>query len=143
MMSLIEYAGDVNKSVDEIKALCDKIGIAYENEDSTLTEDDIILLDNEIQDQEDYISDDDSSSYVSEDELDDEEVSEKAEALAQAANIDLDNQERFEKVKTKVVKKQKLKIILLKKERKYINIVKNYKVMKLNKMIMLFYIKMA
>lgn len=118
MMSLIEYAGDVNKSIDEIKSLCDKMGIAYENEDSTLTEDDIILLDNEIQDQEDYISDDDSSNELTEDELDDEEVSEKAEALAEAANIDLDNQERFEKVKTKVVKKAEAKSNFIKERKK-------------------------
>ena len=32
MMNLSEYAEDVSKSVDEIKALCDKIGITYEDE---------------------------------------------------------------------------------------------------------------
>ena len=134
MMNLSEYAEDVNKSVDEIKALCDKIGITYEDENSSLSEDDIILLDNELQDNEDYID-----GEIDEDLLE-EVVSEKAEALAEAANIDLDNQEKFEKVKTKVVK-QRLKIISLKKERKFTNIVKNYKVMNLNKMIMYFFIK--
>ena len=94
MMNLSEYAEDVNKSVDEIKALCDKIGITYEDENSSLSEDDIILLDNELQDNEDYID-----GEIDEDLLE-EAVSEKAEALAEAANIDLDNQEKFEKVKS-------------------------------------------
>ena len=60
MMNLIDYATDVGLDVEKIKSLCDKIGISYENEESLLTEDDIILLDNEIQDQEDYIED----SYI-------------------------------------------------------------------------------
>ncbi len=113
MMSLIDYAQDVNMDISDVKALCDKIGISYENEESMLSEDDIILLDNEIQDQEDYITGNDN-----EDELYDEEVSEKAEALAEEANIDLDNQERFEKVKTKVVKKQEAKNNFIKERKK-------------------------
>ena len=32
MMNLADYALDVNKSIDEIKALCDKLSIAYEDE---------------------------------------------------------------------------------------------------------------
>ncbi len=113
MMSLIDYAQDVNMDIDLVKALCDKIGISYENDESMLSEEDIILLDNEIQDQEDYINDSDN-----EDELYEEEVSEKAEALAEEANIDLDKQERFEKVKTKVVKKQEAKNNFIKERKK-------------------------
>ena len=112
MMNLSEYAEDVNKSVDEIKALCDKIGITYEDENSSLSEDDIILLDNELQDNEDYID-----GEIDEDLLE-EAVSEKAEALAEAANIDLDNQEKFEKVKTKVVKKAEAKNNFIKERKK-------------------------
>ena len=112
MMNLSEYAEDVNKSVDEIKALCDKIGITYEDENSSLSEDDIILLDNELQDNEDYID-----GEIDEDLLE-EVVSEKAEALAEAANIDLDNQEKFEKVKTKVVKKAEAKNNFIKERKK-------------------------
>ena len=55
MMNIEDYALDVGKSVDEIKALCDKIGIKYEDETTPLDETDIILLDNELQDQEDYV----------------------------------------------------------------------------------------
>jgi len=58
MMTLKDYAEDVGKSIDEIKALCDKIGIDYQDENSNIDETSIILLDNEIQDQEVYIEGD-------------------------------------------------------------------------------------
>ena len=118
MMNLIDYATDVELDIEKIKSLCDKIGISYENEESLLTEDDIILLDNEIQDQEDYIEDnsqDEESQY-------EEEVMDKAEELASLTNIDLDNQERFQKVKNKAVKKQEAKNNNFMKERKKIYI---------------------
>ena len=116
MMNLIDYATDVGFDIEKIKSLCDKIGISYENEESLLTEDDIILLDNEIQDQEDYIEDDNQD----EDSQYEEEVMDKAEELASLTNIDLDNQERFEKVKNKAVKKQEAKNNNFMKERKKI-----------------------
>ena len=116
MMNLIDYATDVGLDIEKIKSLCDKIGISYENEESLLTEDDIILLDNEIQDQEDYIEDDNQD----EDSQYEEEVMDKAEELASLTNIDLDNQERFEKVKNKAVKKQEAKNNNFMKERKKI-----------------------
>ena len=34
MMTLEDYAQDVGKTVEEIKALCDKVGINYEDENS-------------------------------------------------------------------------------------------------------------
>ncbi len=111
MMSLIDYAQDVGLDIDKIKSLCDKVGINYDDENSTLSEEDIILLDNEMQDQEDYITDEDEEDY-------EEEVSEKAELLAEQTNIDLDNQERFEKVKTKVVKKAEAKNNFAKERKK-------------------------
>ena len=49
MMSILEYASDVNKSVEEIMNLCNKLGIKYDNEDSLLSEDDIVLLDGEVE----------------------------------------------------------------------------------------------
>lgn len=58
MMSLNDYAQDVGKTVEEIKALCDKIGIVYQDENSMIDETSIILLDNEMQDEEDYIEGD-------------------------------------------------------------------------------------
>ena len=45
MMSLKEYAVDVDKSIEEIISLCKKLNISSQTEDDMLTEDDIILLD--------------------------------------------------------------------------------------------------
>ena len=114
MMSLLDYANDVSLSIEEVKKLCDKIGISYDNEESLLTEDDIILLDNEMQDREDYVND-------SEDDLDEvyeEEVMDKAEELASLTNIDLDNQQSFQKVKNRAVKKQEAKTNFMKERKK-------------------------
>ena len=44
MMSVLEYANDVNKSLETIYSLCDKLGIKYDDENSLLSEDDIVLL---------------------------------------------------------------------------------------------------
>ena len=112
-MNLKDYAQDVNKSIEEIKSLCEKIGITYDNEDYVLSEEDIILLDNEIQDQEDYIDDDSTEEVISE-----EEVEEKAEALAQQTNIDLDNSDNFQKLKNRSVKKAEAKTNYLKERKK-------------------------
>ena len=46
MMTLEEYASDVGKTVDEIIALCDNLGIKYEDEETILNDEDIIVLDN-------------------------------------------------------------------------------------------------
>ena len=86
MMNLLEYAEDTGLDIQVVKKMCDKIGITYEDENSQLTEDDIILLDNEIQDQEDYVSDSEEESY-------EEEIEDKAEKLASLTSFDLDNQE--------------------------------------------------
>ena len=117
MMNIEDYALDVGKSVEEIKALCDKIGIDYKDETIPLDETDIILLDNELQDQEDYIEGDieDLESKLYED-----EVMDKAEELAMGTKIDLDNSTSFEKVKPRSQKKVDNKKSDFFKERKKI-----------------------
>ena len=112
MMSLKDYALDVGLDLEKVKKMCDKIGISYDDEESLLSEDDIILLDNETQDEEDYISDD-----VSEYEEEIESI-EKAEALAEATNIDLDNSENFEKVKNRSQKSKDAKKSFMKERKK-------------------------
>lgn len=102
MMTLEDYAQDVGKTIEEIKALCDKIGIAYQDENSTIDETSIILLDNELQDEEDYIEGD--IDNLEERRLE-EEVEDKAEELAFGTKIDLDDTTSFTKVKQKQVKK--------------------------------------
>lgn len=111
MMNLLEYAEDTGLDIHVVKKMCDKIGITYEDENSQLTEDDIILLDNEIQDQEDYVSDSEEESY-------EEEIEDKAEKLASLTSFDLDNQENFQKLKKSSVKKQEAKTNFIKERKK-------------------------
>ena len=49
MMSVSEYANDVNKSIEYIFMLCNKLNISANHEDDMLSDEDIILLDNEIE----------------------------------------------------------------------------------------------
>ena len=49
MMSVSEYAIDVDKSVEDIFELCKKLNINANQEDDMLSDEDIILLDNEIE----------------------------------------------------------------------------------------------
>ena len=49
MMSVAEYAYDVNMKIEDIFDLCKKLGIKVSDKDDMLSDDDIILLDNEIQ----------------------------------------------------------------------------------------------
>ena len=48
MMSVLEYAEDVNKTVSEILSLCKKLNISANDEEDMLDEDAITLLDNSI-----------------------------------------------------------------------------------------------
>ena len=60
MMTVYEYASDMNKSVEEILNLCKRLDIKVSNEDDELSDDDIILLDNEIENTE-SINDEDET----------------------------------------------------------------------------------
>ena len=111
-MNIKDYASDVGKTVDEIIALCDNLGIKYEDEETVLNDEDIIVLDNNL------TPDDEEVSNESEEETFDEEVEDKAEELAQNTKYDLDNNQKFEKVKKKVVSKENKTNFL--KERKKI-----------------------
>ena len=53
MMSVLEYANDVNKSVESILELCKKLDISANNEEDMLDDDAIIMLDNEIANMDD------------------------------------------------------------------------------------------
>ena len=77
MMSVMEYASDVNKKTDYILELCKKLDIKVSSLEDMLTDDDIILLDNEIEntdfneeesleEESEKIDDDFEDSYVEE-----------------------------------------------------------------------------
>ena len=107
MMSLKEYAVDVDKSIEEIKKLCEKLGIKINTEDDMLTEDDIILLDNEL------VS---SSNEDSEENEETEEIEEKEEELLDDDELEKDL--RIESVQDKSVAKMKKKPVSKKNDNK-------------------------
>ena len=100
MMTLEDYAIDTGKTVEEIKALCDKVGISYQDENTLLDDISITLLDNEMQDEEDYI-DGDVDDEIKEEIRLKEEAEDKAEELAYDTKIDLEDSSSFTKVKPK------------------------------------------
>ena len=100
MMTLEDYAIDTGKTVEEIKALCDKVGISYQDENTLLDDISITLLDNEMQDEEDYIEGDVDDEVKEEIRLK-EEAEDKAEELAYDTKIDLEDSSSFTKVKPK------------------------------------------
>ena len=95
MMTVQDYANDVGLSVEEVKALCEKVGINVQDENTLLDDISITLLDNELQDQEDYVEGD--IEDIEERRLE-EEVEDRAEELAYSTKIDMDNEQSFTKV---------------------------------------------
>ena len=58
MMSVLEYANDIGKDVGFVLGLCSRLGIEASSDNDMLSDDDIILLDNETMNKEyDDISD--------------------------------------------------------------------------------------
>ena len=122
MMSVREYASDVNISVDKILKLCNELGIAVSNEDDMLDDDAIIMLDNEIAN----ISDEEEANVDSDDVLEEavddyleEDLSEKVEVNKKAStkkkgkdnlNNKVNKKNDFEKQRKEMYKhKDKLK----------------------------------
>ena len=106
MMTLLEYAEDVSKSVEEIIKLCEKLGINKTNEDDLLEQDEITMLDSELANVEIESSEEieENSSDNSEESNydDDDELFEKVESLAQ------DTKMVNEKQKTKIKPKKQV-----------------------------------
>ena len=76
MMSVIEYAEDVEKTVEEILNLCKKLNINANSEDDMLSEDDIIMLDNELptEDAEEVVEEVVEENSYDEEIVDDDEL---------------------------------------------------------------------
>ncbi len=94
MMSVLEYAQDVNKSVEEIFKLCEKLQINVSSEEDLLSQDNITDLDNELRNEEDSVVEESDNNY------DDDEFFEKVESLAANTKI------AIEKPKTKLKQKK-------------------------------------
>ena len=91
MMSVLEYSQDVGKTLDDIKKLCSKLDIKIEDENTILSEDDIIILDNEL----DSIEEESISNNY------DEELDETVEKIIEESNINIDSNKKPEKIKNK------------------------------------------
>lgn len=75
MMNVLEYANDVNVDVEQIFKLCEKLNIKVSSQDDELSDEDIILLDNEIanasMDLEDTANEEKNNHVPNEDDIDD------------------------------------------------------------------------
>ena len=100
MMSLLEYANDVNLDIEKIKNICKELNISYTDEKSLLTETDIIELDNYISNMN--MDENEEISEELEEYLEDARDYDKAVEMANNKGFNLDdNTESFEKVKSK------------------------------------------
>ena len=99
MMSILEYSQDVNKSIEDIFKLCDKLGINYYDENTNLSEDEIVLLDGELDtllEESDYVVD--------------EEIEERVEKIISDRRIDIDNTLNKQKLKSRQDRQESSKI---------------------------------
>ncbi len=94
MMSVKEYAIDVNQTVAAILSLCKKLGIEANSQEDMLTEDDIILLDSSLEPSEDEEMEDQAE------EIDDEQLEMDLRLEDEA------QEESFVKIKKKTVSKK-------------------------------------
>ena len=109
MMSVKDYANDVNLSVAEVLKKCQELQIEVKNADDELLEDDIIILDNAIS----LISTDEEASYEEKDAID-EVVDEIMESSDIKSNFH--DEEKKEKFKNKKENKDNSEYKNLKKQ---------------------------
>lgn len=113
MMTVYEYASDMNKSVSEIIDLCKKLDIKVVDENTELSDDDIILLDNEIENTESIldeavIEDNDSDfnelEFEDEGEVHTEKVITAVKKKKKNPKRDVNNNDNFAKQKKEMYK---------------------------------------
>lgn len=102
MMSVLEYAEDINKTVSEVLKKCEELGINVKKEDDLLEEEDIINLDNATFDEEERLDD-------------------MALEIAEQKNIEVDNTVKKQKLKKKTEFKSNKKELAQKKKEMYKN----------------------
>ncbi len=103
MMTVLEYAEDVGKTLEEIIKLCEKLNINKSNEDDLLDQDEITMLDSEIANVE-VASDDNSVEEPIQEEVEeeyDDEFFEKVESLAQDTKMVDETEKPKQKIKPK------------------------------------------
>ena len=110
MMSVQEYASDVNLSVEKILKLCKDLGINALNEEDMLDDDAIIMLDNEIANIDDSVEDDAESSI--------EEIEEESIEVEEVITNQSDNKQNKKKKNKQVQNNKTNKKDDFKKQRK-------------------------
>ena len=93
MMTVLEYAEDVNKTVDYVLKKCQTLGINVSNDDDLLSDEDITILDSEINNESEI------DSY--EDNINDDDYEEIVEEIVENTKIDIDNTIAKQKLKKK------------------------------------------
>ena len=92
MMTVLEYAEDVNKTVEFVLKKCQTLGINVSNEDDLLSDEDITMLDSELANEEESFDNDTTG-------LDDyEDIVDEIEGTTK---IDIDNTISKQKLKKK------------------------------------------
>ncbi len=110
-MSVLDYALDVGKTVDEIIKLCQKLDFGIQNADEMLNQDQITILDIEIQLIEDTVVEESNPEV----EIDSDEFFEKVESLAADTKLDIEHHKKKNKQK-KVDKQDNSKFLKDKKQ---------------------------
>ena len=110
MMSVQEYASDVNLSVEKILKLCKNLGINALNEEDMLDDDAIIMLDNEIANIDDSVEDEIESSI--------EEMEEESIEVEEVITNQSDNKQNKKKKNKQVQNNKTNKKDDFKKQRK-------------------------
>ena len=95
-MNVKEYAEDIGCSVETIIKHMERLAMPTDDLDRILSDEEIILLDNSIQDEEDYVADEEL--------VNDFELDEKAEQIAYDAKLATDDHIKTTKVKSKNTK---------------------------------------
>ena len=102
-MTMLEYAEDVGKTLEEIIKLCEKLNINKSNEDDLLDQDEITMLDSEIANVEVESDSNDIEEEIVEESNDDydDEFFEKVESLAQDTKMVDEKEKPKQKIKQK------------------------------------------
>ena len=101
MMSLLDYAIDVNLDIEKIKKICDELGISYTDDETLLSETNIIELDNYISNMNNEDEEQEEMSEELSEYLEDAKDYDKAVEMANNKGYNLDNTKSFAKVKSK------------------------------------------
>ena len=106
MMSVSEYANDVDKSIEYIFELCKKLNINANQEDDMLSDDDIILLDNEI---ENMIGSEEAEEEKEVDSFDEEEFDDSYDEELEESHVEVTTNKKKHNKSNKENKKEEKK----------------------------------